>query len=177
MTISTNVSTSTNGAARRGTPAAAAPAVLAAALPLTAVPAAQAVPASQTSAATQGRPAWCPDVPGHQVDCTTMRRPLVTGEPRLGGIDVSYAVVRLGNPGPALGTVAVNPGGPGETLTDRAEQVAGVLQGVLDDYDVLLLDPRGTGRSGRLPCDVTEAEYRWPRAPAGARPSPSARRS
>ncbi|MFF0393034.1 alpha/beta hydrolase [Kitasatospora sp. NPDC004615] len=169
MTTSTSTdmtaSTSTNGAARRGTLAAAALAVLAAALPLTAAPAAQAVPAAQASTATQGRPAWCPDVPGHQVDCTTMRRPLVTDEPRLGGIDVSYAVVRHSNPGPALGTVAVNPGGPGETLIDRAEQVAGALQGVLDDYDVLLLDPRGTGRSGRLPCDVTEAEYRWaPRA-------------
>ncbi|MFE4515135.1 alpha/beta fold hydrolase [Kitasatospora sp. NPDC056783] len=163
---STSTSTSANGARRRATLATATLAVLAAALPLTAAPTAQAAPAARASSAdTQGRPAWCPTVPGHQVDCTTMRRPLVTDVPRLGGIDVSYAVVRHGRPGPALGTVALNPGGPGETLIDRAEQVAGALQGVLDDYDVLLLDPRGTGRSGRLPCDVTEAEYRWaPRA-------------
>ncbi|MFG2909181.1 alpha/beta fold hydrolase [Kitasatospora sp. NPDC048286] len=156
----TGTRTNTNGPARRGTLAAAALAVLAAVLPLTAVPAAQASPAD-----TRGRAAWCPAVPGHRVDCTTMRRPLVADEPRLGGIDVSYAVVRHSRPGPALGTVALNPGGPGETLIDRAEQVAGALQGVLDDYDLLLLDPRGTGRSGRLPCDVTEAEYRLaPRA-------------
>ncbi|MFF2617423.1 alpha/beta fold hydrolase [Kitasatospora sp. NPDC058046] len=142
--------------ARRGALAAAALAVLATALPLAAAP-----PAQASAAGAQGRPAWCPAVPGHRVDCTTMRRPLVTGEPRLGGVDVSYAVVRHSRPGPALGTVALNPGGPGETLIDRAEQVAGALRGVLDDYDLLLLDPRGTGRSGRLPCDVTEAEYRW----------------
>ncbi|WP_316528225.1 alpha/beta fold hydrolase [Kitasatospora brasiliensis] len=165
MTTSTNTGTSTtgeNGATKRGTLAATALAVLAAALPLAAAPAAQAAPAARTSPAdTQGRPTWCPTIPGHQVDCTTMRRPLVADEPRLGSIDVSYAVVRHSRPGPALGTVALNPGGPGETLIDRAEQMAGSLQGVLDDYDLLLLDPRGTGRSGRLPCDVTEAEYRW----------------
>ncbi|MBD0689817.1 hypothetical protein [Streptomyces sp. CBMA123] len=69
-----------------------------------------------------------------------MRRPLVADEPGPGGIDVSYAVVRHSRPGQALGTVALNPGGPGETLIDRAQQVAGALQGLLEDYD-LLLDP------------------------------------
>ncbi|MEU3571399.1 alpha/beta hydrolase [Kitasatospora sp. NPDC036755] len=157
--MTTNTGTATSGAKQRGGLAAAALAVLATVLPVAATPA-QASPAGAPAG-----PAWCPAVPGHQVDCTTMRRPLVAGEPRLGGIDVSYAVVRHSRPGPALGTVALNPGGPGETLIDRAEQVAGALEGVLDDYDVLLLDPRGTGRSGRLPCGVTEAEYRWaPRA-------------
>ncbi|MFJ3216538.1 alpha/beta fold hydrolase [Kitasatospora sp. NPDC086801] len=146
--------------ARRGGLAAAALAVLAAVLPVTAASPAQAAPAGAA-----GRPAWCPTLPGHQVDCTTMRRPLVADEPALGTIGVSYAVVRHSRPGPALGTIALNPGGPGETLIDRADQVTGALQGVLDDYDLLLLDPRGTGRSGRLPCDVTEVEYRFaPRA-------------
>ncbi|MFE6049177.1 alpha/beta fold hydrolase [Kitasatospora sp. NPDC056446] len=145
---------------RRAALAAAALAVLAAALPMAAAQPAQAAPGKPKAG-----PAWCPTVPGHRVDCTTMRRPLVADEPRLGGIDVSYAVVRHSLPGPAKGTVALNPGGPGETMIDRARQVAAALQGVLDDHDVLLLDPRGTGRSGRLPCDVTEAEYRWaPRA-------------
>ncbi|MFJ8470888.1 alpha/beta fold hydrolase [Kitasatospora sp. NPDC094011] len=158
--MTTDTSTNTNRARHAGL-AAASLAVLATVLPLTAVTAtAQAAPAG-----AEGRPAWCPTVPGHQVDCTTMRRPQVAEEPGLGTIGVSYAVVRHSNAGPARGTVALNPGGPGETLIDRAEQVTTALQGVLDDYDLLLLDPRGTGRSGRLPCDVTEAEYRWaPRA-------------
>lgn len=145
---------------RGGALAAAALAVLATVLPLTAL-----APAQATPAGAEGKPAWCPTVPGHQVDCSTMRRPLVADQPGLGTIGVSHAVVRHSRPGPALGTIALNPGGPGETLIDRAGQVATALQGVLDDYDLLLLDPRGTGRSGRLPCDVTEAEYRWaPRA-------------
>ncbi|MFG3224752.1 alpha/beta fold hydrolase [Kitasatospora sp. NPDC048194] len=149
-----------SGRGRRIGLAAASLAVLTAVLPLTAVSPAQAAPAG-----VEGRPAWCPTVPGYRVDCATMRRPQVADEPGLGTIGVSYAVVRHSRPGPALGTVALNPGGPGETLIDRAEQVAGALEGVLDDYDLLLLDPRGTGRSGRLPCDVTERDYRWaPRA-------------
>ncbi|MFE3878127.1 alpha/beta fold hydrolase [Kitasatospora sp. NPDC059146] len=153
--------TTTPKRARRGGLAAAALAVLATALPIGALPS----PAQAAPAGAEGRPAWCPTVPGHRVDCTTMRRPLVADEPGLGTIGVSHAVVRHSRPGPALGTIALNPGGPGETMIDRAGQVSTALQGVLDDYDLLLLDPRGTGRSGRLHCDVTEAEYRWaPRA-------------
>lgn len=63
--------------------------------------------------------------------------------------------------GPAKGTVAVNPGGPGEVAIDRAPLFAPALHGLLADHDLLLVDPRGTGRSERLPCGVTDAEYRF----------------
>ncbi|MFE2722164.1 alpha/beta fold hydrolase [Kitasatospora sp. NPDC059327] len=141
---------------RRTTLAAGALAVLATVLPMAATPTASAAPA---------KPAWCPTVPGHRVDCATMRRPLVDGEPRLGTVDVAHAVVRHTGPGPARGTIALNPGGPGETTISRAEQLAQALQDLLDDHDLLLLDPRGTGFSGRVPCGVTDADFRLaPRA-------------
>ncbi|WP_069886234.1 alpha/beta fold hydrolase [Streptomyces luteocolor] len=109
----------------------------------------------------QAAPAWCPTVPGHDVDCGSMDRPLVAGKPKLGTIKVSYAVVRHSGPGAAKGTVAVNPGGPGEVAIDRAEMFAPALGGLLKSHDLLLVDPRGTGRSERLPCGVTDAEYRF----------------
>lgn len=164
MTTSTSTST-TNSPAARGRRLALAAAALA--VVATAVPLGTTASAATTSATTNapGKPAWCPALPDHRVDCDTMRRPLVDGTPRLGTIDVGYAVVRHTRPGPAKGTIAVNPGGPGETLIDRAGLVAAALEGALGDYDLLLLDPRGTGKSGRLPCKVTEADYRFaPRA-------------
>ncbi|GAA3167200.1 MULTISPECIES: alpha/beta fold hydrolase [Streptomyces] len=122
-------------------------------------------PAAEGTAITatrQGkRPAWCPEVKGHAVDCGSVKRPLVTGKPRLGTVKVSYAVVRHTAPGAAKGTVAVNPGGPGETAVDRTPVFAAGLAGMLRDHDLLLVDPRGTGRSQRLPCGVTDAEYRF----------------
>ncbi|MFH9068922.1 alpha/beta fold hydrolase [Streptomyces alboflavus] len=106
-------------------------------------------------------PTWCPTVDDHRVDCGTITRPLVAGKPKLGTVDVSYAVVRHRGPGAAKGTVAVNPGGPGEVAVDRAPEFATGLNKVLKDHDVLLVDPRGTGRSERIPCGVTDVEYRY----------------
>ncbi|MGX8904601.1 alpha/beta fold hydrolase [Streptomyces netropsis] len=106
-------------------------------------------------------PAWCPTVGGHRVDCSRLDRPLVAGKPDLGAVGVSYAVVRHSAPGPAKGTVAVNPGGPGETSIDKAEAFAWGLESLLTDHDVLLVDPRGTGQSQPIPCGVTDAEYRF----------------
>ncbi|MBP2401491.1 alpha/beta fold hydrolase [Streptomyces syringium] len=106
-------------------------------------------------------PAWCPTVGGHRVDCGRLDRPLVAGKPDLGAVEVSYAVVRHTAPGPAKGTVAVNPGGPGETSIDKAEAFAWGLESLLKDHDLLLVDPRGTGESQPVPCGVTDAAYRF----------------
>ncbi len=139
---------------RRGAAVAGAAAVL-----LSVLPAATAAAAPRPGG--PAGPAWCPTVEGHRVDCGTVTRPLVSGKPWLGSVPVAYAVVRHRDAGPARGTVAINPGGPGETAVDRAEVFAAGLRGVLADHDVLLVDPRGTGRSGRIPCGVTDAEYRF----------------
>ncbi|WP_107059037.1 alpha/beta fold hydrolase [Streptomyces sp. NRRL B-1347] len=133
-------------------------AVVASVLPTATTTATAAAPVSGPAAAAA--PGWCPGVPGHQVDCDREERPLVTGKPKLGTVKVSYAVVRHRAPGPAKGTVALNPGGPGETLIDKAKEVTWALEGLLKDHDVLLVDPRGTGKSQRVPCGVTDAEYR-----------------
>ncbi|MFJ8623701.1 alpha/beta fold hydrolase [Kitasatospora sp. NPDC093550] len=146
--------TTTARTIRRAGAVAGAAAVLLAALPTATASAAQA-------AGRSGRPAWCPAVEGHRVDCGTVGRPVVAGKPWLGTVPVAYAVVRHREAGPARGTVAINPGGPGETAVDRAEVFAAALRGVLAGHDVLLVDPRGTGRSGRIPCGVSDAEYRF----------------
>ncbi|MGK5637085.1 hypothetical protein ACSNOK_02005 [Streptomyces sp. URMC 126] len=93
--------------------------------------------------------AGCPTVSGHRVDCGTVDRPLVAGKPGLGTIKVRYAVVRHRAAGAAKGTVAINPGGPGETAIDRAEKFAHGLRDLLADPDLLLVDPRAPGCPAR----------------------------
>lgn len=120
-----------------------------------------ALPSASAATAPPAGPEWCPALTGYRVDCDSLKRPLVAGKPELGTIGVSYAVVRHRGAGAAKGTVAVNPGGPGEVAIDKTEEFAGALEAVLDDHDLLLVDPRGTGKSERLPCGVTDAEYRF----------------
>ncbi|GAA0418268.1 alpha/beta fold hydrolase [Streptomyces luteireticuli] len=129
---------------------------------VSALPAATATAAAPMNRpAATAAPAWCPTVSGHRVDCGRLDRPLVAGKPKSGTVKVSYAVVRHSAPGPAEGTVAVNPGGPGETAVDKAEAFAWGLESLLKDHDLLLVDPRGTGTSQPIPCGVTDAEYRF----------------
>ncbi|MFI6169204.1 alpha/beta hydrolase [Nocardia sp. NPDC051052] len=105
-------------------------------------------------------PDWCPTVPGHQVDCGVQSRPLVADRPELGTVAVSYALIRRGKlDAPAAGTIAPNPGGPGVPLIAHAAQATQLSAQLLDDHDLLLIDPRGTGLSSPLDCGADEAGY------------------
>ncbi|MFI6041086.1 alpha/beta fold hydrolase [Nocardia sp. NPDC051321] len=105
-------------------------------------------------------PDWCPTVPGHQVDCGVQSRPLVADRPELGTVAVSYALIRRSKLDvPAAGTIAPNPGGPGVPLIAHAAQATQLSAQLLDDHDLLLIDPRGTGLSSPLGCGADEAGY------------------
>ncbi|WP_343951813.1 alpha/beta fold hydrolase [Nonomuraea longicatena] len=113
-------------------------------------------PANATEHAprTEG-PDWCPTVPGRRVQCGTRPRPLVHGKPELGTIDVAYALVRRTNESaPATNTVMVNPGGPGGAALDLAQWYDGLLASLRTDHDLLLIDPRGIGRSSPVSCGL-----------------------
>jgi len=53
---------------------------------------------------------------------------------------------------PALGTIVPNPGGPGSGAIDEAADWRELLAPLRRRRDILLIDPRGTGRSGALSC-------------------------
>lgn len=113
-------------------------------------------PASPTAA----RPNWCPNIPDHTTDCGVVTRPLVEGSPELGTIDVGYALVRhSGKQSSAAGTIMPNPGGPGVPTLTYGTDVAALTKGILADYDVLLIDPRGTGASTPLDCGIDEHPF------------------
>src|SRR4051794_28569674 len=91
----------------------------------------------------------CPE----RAQCGTVAVPLDRANPGAGTVDVAYAPVpHSDTSSPGLGTVAVNPGGPGQSTI---ASVGLYQQGAPDLWvhrDLLLVDARGTGSSGLLTC-------------------------
>ncbi|ASF12296.1 hypothetical protein NBRGN_073_00200 [Nocardia brasiliensis NBRC 14402] len=126
---------------------------------LAALAAATMITACADGAAPPG-PDWCPTVPGHRVECGVQSRPLIADQPESGTVAVSYALIRRSKlDAPAVGTIAPNPGGPGVPLIAHAEQAAQLSALMLEDHDLLLVDPRGTGLSSPLDCGADETGY------------------
>ncbi|MGW5651298.1 alpha/beta hydrolase [Streptomyces humi] len=91
-------------------------------------------------------------VPGFQ--CATMKVPLDYARPGAG--DVRLAVARKKATGKAkpLGSLLVNPGGPGGSAVDYLQQYAGIgyPAEVRARYDMVAVDPRGVARSEPVEC-------------------------
>ncbi|WP_433347189.1 alpha/beta fold hydrolase [Microtetraspora malaysiensis] len=82
-----------------------------------------------------------------------MERPLLSGRPEFGTTPVGYALVRRSRHAqPSAGTVMVNPGGPGQSTIGMTATFTTVLASLISDHDLLLIDTRGTGRSGPIAC-------------------------
>ncbi|MEV4225243.1 alpha/beta hydrolase [Nonomuraea sp. NPDC049725] len=104
------------------------------------------------------------------MECGTVRVPLDYREPWGQSIQLSINRIKAKVPrdGNHLGTLLVNPGGPGASGRTLAQYVAAVLPaGVRDRYDVVGFDPRGVGASRpAMRCVDPETYYRAPRPDA-----------
>lgn len=106
-----------------------------------------------------GRAAQAPEcVPVAQAECGSVRVPLSRSDPDGPTIDIAYVLIRHRDPAvpAARGTVVINPGGPGGDVVGNAASWTERLAGLVADHDLLLIDPRGTGRSHPLRCGVTQ---------------------
>ncbi|MEU8776276.1 alpha/beta hydrolase [Streptomyces sp. NPDC048606] len=92
-------------------------------------------------------------VPGFQ--CATMKAPLDYANPG-SGQDVELAVARKAatGPGKRLGSLLVNPGGPGGSGIGYLQAYAGIgyPAAVRARYDMVSFDPRGVARSSPVEC-------------------------
>ncbi|GAB2572957.1 alpha/beta hydrolase [Streptomyces capparidis] len=88
-------------------------------------------------------------------ECATLRVPLDYAKPAEGG-DIKLAVARkrARDQGARLGSLLVNPGGPGASAVDYLQQQAavGYPAPVRDAYDLVAFDPRGVGGSVPVTC-------------------------
>ncbi|NJQ03272.1 alpha/beta hydrolase [Streptomyces zingiberis] len=78
------------------------------------------------------------------------------------GADLKVAVSRVEATGERRGSLLVNPGGPGGQGSSLAGLLAGLRPELGERYDVIGMDPRGTGQLGAGPqdlmCSVPNAE-------------------
>lgn len=91
-------------------------------------------------------------VPGF--DCATMKAPLDYAKPDGESIDLAVARRKATGPGKRLGSLLVNPGGPGGSAVGYLQGYAGVgyPAPVRAQYDMVAVDPRGVARSEPVEC-------------------------
>ncbi|MEO5920060.1 MAG: alpha/beta hydrolase, partial [Pseudolysinimonas sp.] len=89
---------------------------------------------------------------GDQLDSTTVEVPLDWAEPD--GDTIEIAVMRHHAAGESLGSLLMNPGGPGGSGYDYVRDYAQYLvtPGVLDAFDLIGFDPRGVNHSNAVIC-------------------------
>lgn len=98
--------------------------------------------------AAGGDPPACPA----GARCGEVTVPLDRQRPELGSTEIGYALIpRHDRSTPPRGTIVPNPGGPG-AANEPASAVERQFAPLRDHYDLLLIDPRGVGRSGKLEC-------------------------
>ncbi|MFC5723517.1 alpha/beta hydrolase [Streptomyces gamaensis] len=98
---------------------------------------------------------WRP-CPAAGYECATLTAPLDYGSPRAGR-DIHLAVSRKRATGPArqhLGSLMVNPGGPGGSAIGYLQKYAGTgyPAAVRARYDIVAMDPRGVAGSEPVTC-------------------------
>lgn len=86
-------------------------------------------------------------------ECATVMLPRDYDDPKGAKVEVSMAKIAAGDPSRRIGTLFVNPGGPGGSGVELALAAQFFLpQDVLDRYDIVGFDPRGMGSSSLVKC-------------------------
>lgn len=92
-----------------------------------------------------------------EFECATATAPMDWTDPSKGEIDL--AMMKLPAAGTAIGTLFINPGGPGASgieLVSYADYIFGSR--VLQNYDIVGWDPRGVGESSPVECFDSDAD-------------------
>jgi pimeloyl-ACP methyl ester carboxylesterase len=104
------------------------------------------------------------------LDCATLTVPLDYGDPGLGRVDLALVRRRASDPTGRIGSLVVNPGGPGGSGVQMVRDGYGTGNKLNDRFDIVSWDPRGVGSSTPLTCgssaDAFVALDRLPDAPA-----------
>jgi len=94
---------------------------------------------------------------GSQFDCATLTVPIDWSKPTTSDtIDLFVKRFRSSSSGDRIGTMLVNPGGPGVPGTDLVDQAdLAFTKDILDHFDIVSWDTRGSGRSEQIDCGVS----------------------
>ncbi|MEV6180286.1 alpha/beta hydrolase [Streptomyces sp. NPDC052015] len=114
-----------------------------------------AVPSTETP--PTGRIAWepCASPSGEGTfECATIKVPVDWKRPRGATIDVALARHRATDPERRIGSLLINPGGPGGSGVSFAFSAPDAFSPeLLERFDIVGFDPRGVGLSNPVTCD------------------------
>ncbi|ADD44004.1 alpha/beta hydrolase [Stackebrandtia nassauensis] len=96
---------------------------------------------------------WKPCSEDGKVDCATVAVPLDWSDPNGETIDIGLARRRATNPDERIGSILMDPGGPGGSGVQLVKD-GGVFTGAVDErFDTIGFDPRGVNTSTQVKCD------------------------
>lgn len=87
-------------------------------------------------------------------ECSTMKAPLSYQKPTGGDIKLAVSRKKATGPGKQIGSLLVNPGGPGGSAIEYLQAYAGIgyPAAVRARYDMVAVDPRGVAHSDPVEC-------------------------
>jgi pimeloyl-ACP methyl ester carboxylesterase len=100
----------------------------------------------------------CPDPDVEGVDCATIEVPLDYANPRGEKIRIGLARRPATDPSKRIGSVLLDPGGPGGSGVAMVMYGSGVTPAAAERFDQIGFDPRGINTSTQLLCDVDLAQ-------------------
>jgi pimeloyl-ACP methyl ester carboxylesterase len=115
--------------------------------------------------------AWSPC--NSDLQCGTLVVPLDYAHPDGPTIPIAVARHPAEDPAARIGSLVIDPGGPGVSgVDDMANELRALTPQLLDDFDIVLFDPRGVQRSDPVSCGAATGSA--PLDPAPATPSEQA---
>nr|WP_255672592.1 alpha/beta fold hydrolase [Glycomyces amatae] len=114
-----------------------------------------AAPAAAAGGPRHGGIDWqpCPDLgPGQVVECATIEVPLDYDRPRGEQIEIGLARRQATNPDEKIGTILMDPGGPGGSGVGYVMSTNPLTEEVAERFDIVGFDPRGVNTSTQVLC-------------------------
>ena len=113
---------------------------------------------STSTTTTTGPPvtplAWSPC--GTDLECAGLTVPLDYARPSGPTVPIDVARHPAEDPAARIGSLVIDPGGPGLSgIDDMANELSVLSPRLLDDFDIVMFDPRGVGRSDPVTCGET----------------------
>ncbi len=93
--------------------------------------------------------------------CGQLRRPLDPTGAIPGDIAIAFEFYPHADSGRSSGTLVATEGGPGYPATESRDDYLALFEPLMAHRDVLIMDNRGTGRSGAIDCRALQTGEQW----------------